>query len=274
MGTYLKRSLSNEPPVERNQILELHDLLDSDLKLICSKFETSKANNLKIQEKNDISTRNTQKKGINNFKIKNFLSYRLLSRKKLFNKFNRIVKSLCKSPQKSLKRLANECEKEVFLISKTNINAYKRKLNCIYELLTDKKRSKKIVSKLLNKDLTPFQFIRIKKKQTMPKNKRKQKYTEKITNLNLENLVLIKTFQTESPAPRSPINSYDILLNFFNTILEESHLYKENVERQILKYKLRKMEAVYSLSDDERLKIRDLFLEKFPDLVFNILVGT
>jgi hypothetical protein len=272
-----KRSLSNEPPKERNKPQNLHDFLDNDLKQICSKFQTIKAKIHKIQEKNDFMTRYKNKRNIKNRKkIKIFLAYRLASRKKLFNIINRIIKLFSKSTQNFLKikRLANECEKEVFLISKRNIFAYKCKLNCIYEFLIDKKRSQKIVFKMLNKDLTPFQFIRIKNKHTRTRNKKKPKYTEKITNLNLENLVLLKKFQPISPAPLSPVNSYDVLLNFFNTILEESHLYKENVERQILKYKLRKMEAVYSLSDDERLKIRDLFLEKFPDLVFYVLVGT
>ena len=184
MANHLKRSLSNEPPMERNQPLKLHDFLDNDLKLICSKFETIKAKNIKIQEKYDFSNCYTQKRNIKNCKRKELLSYRLVSRKKLFNKLNRTINSFCKSPQSVLiiKRLANECEKEVFLISKRNIYAYKYKLNCIYELLTDKKRSQKNVSKLLKKELTPFQFIRIKQKQARTKNKKKQNYTEKITN--------------------------------------------------------------------------------------------
>jgi hypothetical protein len=80
------------------------------------------------------------------------------------------------------------------------------------------------------------------------------------------------TSKTHISTTTTSSSSFECLLNFFNSILKDFHLYKENVERQILKYKLRKMEALYSLSDEERLRIRDLFLEKFPELVVFVLL--
>ena len=110
------------------------------------------------------------------------------------------------------------------------------------------------------------------------KNKNHSSYSQLDAHLNKEitsskeiSPILHFTAQAHVSSTTSG-GSFECLVNFFNSILKDFHLYKENVERQILKYKLRKMEALYSLSDEERLRIRDLFLEKFPELVVFVLL--
>ena len=66
--------------------------------------------------------------------------------------------------------------------------------------------------------------------------------------------------------------SFDNMVKFFEAIANEPFLYETSVERQILKYKLRKMEALYCLSDSERMRIKEMFFDKVPDLVLIVLL--
>jgi hypothetical protein len=70
------------------------------------------------------------------------------------------------------------------------------------------------------------------------------------------------------------LSSFEILVNFFENILnDKSRLYETSAsERQLFKYKLRKMEALYSVTDEERLRIKEMFSEKLPDLVLFVLL--
>ena len=67
-------------------------------------------------------------------------------------------------------------------------------------------------------------------------------------------------------------SSFDILVNFFQVIQDQPILYETSSERQLLKYKLRKMEAVYSLDDSERLRLKEMFFDKLPELVLVVLL--
>jgi hypothetical protein len=72
----------------------------------------------------------------------------------------------------------------------------------------------------------------------------------------------------------SLLSSFEILVKFFENILnDKSHLYETSAsDRQLFKYKLRKMEALYSVTDEERLRIKEMFSEKLPDLVLFVLL--
>jgi len=78
----------------------------------------------------------------------------------------------------------------------------------------------------------------------------------------------------ESNSPMSSLSSFQILVNFFQNILnDKSRLYETSAsDRQLFKYKLRKMEALYSVTDEERLRIKEMFSEKLPDLVLFVLL--
>ena len=78
----------------------------------------------------------------------------------------------------------------------------------------------------------------------------------------------------KSNSPLPPLSSFEILVNFFQNILnDKSRLYETSAsDRQLFKYKLRKMEALYSVTDEERLRIKEMFSEKFPDLVLFVLL--
>ena len=67
-------------------------------------------------------------------------------------------------------------------------------------------------------------------------------------------------------------SSFDILVNFFQAIQDQPILYETSSERQLLKYKLRKMEALYSLDDSERLRLKEMFFDKLPELVLVVLL--
>ena len=270
------RSQSNDSSASENLYNDLHNLLDQDLKLIYLKYKTAQ-NNTKINDTQPVSLPKLKKQTFLKAKKLNFPN-RKITRKQLYNTFRRATRTTqMPFSIKILKKLAFKCEKEIFLYSKKNAHKYKSKLLNILKLLTTKKRNYIILDKLFKQELTSFQLVNVKSDQliqTKEKTKKKKlrcKYTQKITDLNLENLILIKTPPIPPLSP-SINSSYECLFNFFNTILQDFHLYNENVERQILKYKLRKMEAVYALSDEERLKIKDLFLEKFPDLVLFVLL--
>jgi hypothetical protein len=74
--------------------------------------------------------------------------------------------------------------------------------------------------------------------------------------------------------PLPSLSSFEILMNFFQNILnDKSRLYETSAsDRQLFKYKLRKMEALYSVTDEERLRIKEMFFEKLPDLVLFVLL--
>ena len=66
--------------------------------------------------------------------------------------------------------------------------------------------------------------------------------------------------------------SFEHLFTYFDKIKNNFSMYEDRVERQILKYKLRKMSALYSVSDEERLKLYEMFYTRMPDLVVSVLV--
>jgi hypothetical protein len=70
------------------------------------------------------------------------------------------------------------------------------------------------------------------------------------------------------------LSSFESLVKFFENILnDKSRLYETSAsDRQLFKYKLRKMEALYSVTDEERLRIKEMFSEKLPDLVLFVLL--
>jgi hypothetical protein len=72
----------------------------------------------------------------------------------------------------------------------------------------------------------------------------------------------------------TPLSSFESLVKFFENILnDKSRLYETSAsDRQLFKYKLRKMEALYSVTDEERLRIKEMFSEKLPDLVLFVLL--
>ena len=101
----------------------------------------------------------------------------------------------------------------------------------------------------------------------------------KINHINIESNVVEKSNQEvdsnkESNSSLPSLSSFEILVNFFQNILnDKSRLYETSAsDRQLFKYKLRKMEALYSVTDEERLRIKEMFFEKLPDLVLFVLL--
>jgi hypothetical protein len=183
-------------------------------------------------------------------------------------------------PIKFIKNIASECEKEIYLNSNQNLYKYKKKMNFIVEILMEKSSNiALILSRIIKKVLTPKQIVNmthenLKSLMTLEmsaSSSRKRFSKLKTENENTHN-ASVQTSNATQLSTTASSSSFECLVIFFNSILKDFHLYKENVERQILKYKLRKMEALYSLSDEERLRIRDLFLEKFPELVVFVLL--
>jgi len=101
----------------------------------------------------------------------------------------------------------------------------------------------------------------------------------KINHINIESNIVEKSNQEvdsnkESNSSLPSLSSFEILVNFFQNILnDKSRLYEtSDSDRQLFKYKLRKMEALYSVTDEERLRIKEMFSEKLPDLVLFVLL--
>ena len=101
----------------------------------------------------------------------------------------------------------------------------------------------------------------------------------KINHINIESNIEEKSNQEvdsnkESNSSLPSLSSFEILVNFFQNILnDKSRLYETSAsDRQLFKYKLRKMEALYSVTDEERLRIKEMFSEKLPDLVLFVLL--
>ena len=86
-----------------------------------------------------------------------------------------------------------------------------------------------------------------------------------------------RKFNNDNEIEENKINlnrpsSFNILVNFFQAIQNQPILYETSSERQLLKYKLRKMEALYSLDDSERLSLKEMFFDKLPELVLVVLL--